>query len=427
MNSSNPWSVIGRRLTDKTALVELMDDIGSALKANPNMLMLGGGSPARIPVAEALYTQTLQLLLAEEKTAHQLYGRYQGPLGDLSTRQAMANFLHEQYGWAVNAENVAITNGGQSAFGILTNLLAGQNSAGQERRLHFPVLPEYLGYKDVSFRPDAFSGTLPNLELIGSQHFKYRLQLDALPQDESIAAFVVSRPTNPTGNVLTIEELADLDQRAGILQIPLILDAAYGMPLPGLQYQDTSVYFSKNTLLMLSCSKLGLPGLRSGFLIGQPELIEAFSRANTNLNLAPTNVGPMLLEALLRQGKLQQLANDVLRPWYLEHRNFAEELLLRELEGLPIRLHLAEGSFFLWLWAEGLPISTSELYHQLREAGVIVIPGDAAFLDLAPHWQHSRECVRISYAIPQNQMKEAVKIIAKTLRRLASSSHWSLR
>ena len=42
----------------------------------------------------------------------------------------------------------------------------------------------------------------------------------------------VSRPTNPTGNVITDEELMKLDLLAQQRDIPLVIDNAYGVPFP---------------------------------------------------------------------------------------------------------------------------------------------------------------------------------------------------
>ncbi|MEA7931692.1 aminotransferase class I/II-fold pyridoxal phosphate-dependent enzyme, partial [Salmonella enterica subsp. enterica serovar Montevideo] len=41
-------------------------------------------------------------------------------------------------------------------------------------------------------------------------------------------------PTNPTGNVITDEELMKLDRLANQHNIPLVIDNAYGVPFPGI-------------------------------------------------------------------------------------------------------------------------------------------------------------------------------------------------
>jgi valine--pyruvate aminotransferase len=419
-------SRFGEKFTAASGIVNLMDDLGSALRENPGMLMLGGGTPARIDAVEQVYRQQLQRLLQNADSAYAMLGRYQGPLGDEAVRELLAETLANEYGWAVTREHIAVTNGGQSAFGILANLLAGEMADGSVQRVHFPLLPEYLGYADAGFTEGFFSGTRPALELLPQRRFKYRVDFGRLQLDDGVGALCASRPTNPSGNVLTTQELDELDRRARARGIPLIVDAAYGLPFPGLHFADihsgpSDAWWSDNSVLMLSLSKLGLPGLRSGFLVGPPDLMQAFSRANTILNLASGNVGPLLAAELLKSGELLQLSREVLQPWYRHKAMLAEAALLEALQDVPCHLHVAEGAFFLWLWFPGLPVSTAELYRQLKQAGVLVIPGDSAFPGLQEDWPHSRECIRLSFAVPEHTLQQAATIIGAVLKRIYQS------
>jgi len=100
-------------------------------------------------------------------------------------------------------------------------------------------------------------------------------------------------------------------------------------------------------ILLLSLSKVGLPSIRSGFLVAAPDVIEAFSRANTVLNLASGNLGPALALPLLESGRLFGLAREVLQPWYRARRDHAVAALQAALGDLPWLLHRPEGAFFL--------------------------------------------------------------------------------
>ena len=62
--------------------------------------------------------------------------------------------------------------------------------------------------------------------------FKYHVDFSKLQVTEKTAAMCVSRPTNPTGNVLTDDEVEHLDEIAQAADIPLIIDGAYGLPFP---------------------------------------------------------------------------------------------------------------------------------------------------------------------------------------------------
>lgn len=404
----------GQHYSGQSGIIDLMDDLGSALRDNPQMLMMAGGNPARIPAAEQLFQRTLQQLLQDDDDTFQLLGRYQGPKGDLAVRELLATQLREDHGWPLTADHIALTNGGQSAFGILANLLAGDSSEGK-RRIHFPLVPEYLGYADVGLTADFFSGAKPLIQLLPGGLFKYGLDCSA-PIPADAAALCVSRPTNPSGNVLTDDEVAFLDQAARARGIPLILDAAYGLPFPGLQYDNCKPYWSDNTILLLSLSKVGLPGTRSGFVIARPELIEAFSRANTILNLAVGNLGPALALRLLQGRQLQQLSHDVLRPWYHARATTAVTVMQHALEQVPCHIHRPEGAFFLWLWFPGLTGSSEELYRKLRQAGLLVIPGEASFIGLAEPWPHSRQCLRLSYAVADSTLEQGAAILGKVLQ-----------
>ena len=63
--------------------------------------------------------------------------------------------------------------------------------------------------------------------------FKYHIDFNELTVDDSIGAICASRPTNPTGNVLTDQEIRHLDELARHHGIPLIIDNAYGNAVPG--------------------------------------------------------------------------------------------------------------------------------------------------------------------------------------------------
>lgn len=417
MKTTIKFSRYGNHYSGDSGIVELMDDLGSALRDNPQMLMMAGGTPARIPAAEQLFQTTLQQLAADAASTQSLLGRYQGPKGDLAVRELLAMQLREDYGWDLSADNIALTNGGQSAFSILANMLAGECEAGT-KRIHFPLVPEYLGYADVGISDNFFSGARPHIQLLDDGLFKYTLDRSAgIPPDA--AALCISRPTNPSGNVLTDAEVCSLDEAARARGIPLIIDAAYGVPFPALQYGDDShAYWSDNVILLLSLSKVGMPGTRSGFLIASTDVIEAFSRANTILNLASGNLGPALAARLLLGRQLQQLASAVLRPWYHAKAMQAVELLREAVHDIPCHMHKPEGAFFLWLWFPSLPVSSQQLYRQLKHHGLLVIPGENSFIGLAEPWEHSRQCIRLSYAVDATTLTQGAAILGSTLKKL---------
>ncbi|MDT8319767.1 MAG: valine--pyruvate transaminase [Xanthomonadales bacterium] len=409
-------SAFGEKLAGESGIVGLMDDIGHAVVENPDMIMMGGGNPGRLPGMEAVFRQRLEMLLQDPAQRQRLFGLYQSPAGDLAFRDALAAFLRRQYGWALSRDNIAVSNGSQSAFFLLFNMLAGRMSDGSRRTIHLPLIPEYLGYADAGLDAGLFSATRPDIELLDGHQFKYRVDFDRLDleldRDRRAAALCVSRPTNPTGNVLTDREVTRLDEIARGRGIPLIIDGAYGQPFPDILFTPAQPHWNDNTILLLSLSKLGLPGVRTGIVVAREELIHAFANANGIVNLACGNLGPAIAAEWFRSGEILELVRRQVRPFYRERAGQTLRWFEQCLGGLPFRIHKPEGAFFLWLWFEGLPIGSQRLYERLKKRGVLIVPGQHCFFGLEDDWPHRHECIRVSYAQDQGKVRRGVEIIA---------------
>lgn len=415
---SFPLSPFGERLSAPAGIVSLMDDLGEALNVNPDILFLGGGNPARIPEVEQAFAQALQGISANPEQLHKMLGVYQSPRGHEGFIERLVPFLNERCGWSITSKNIALANGSQSAFFILLNMLAVPATANTPaQKIHLPMAPEYLGYSGQTVAPDMFCAHKPLIELVEGNQFRYRVDLATLANTQNVAAYCVSMPTNPTGNVLARSEVEALQALAAKQQVPLILDCAYGAPLPGIVYQEVALPWSDNSVYMFSLSKLGLPGARTGIIVGPEELVEQFVNANTVASLANGNTGPALAEALMAQGQLETLIQHTVTPFYLAKRNHMLGALEQALAGLPCRVHCADGAFFVWLWLQDLPISAHALYLQMKAEGVLIMPGEPFFFGLDAPWDHAEQCIRLSYCQSDEVIVKAVTILGRVLRK----------
>jgi len=366
---------------------------------------------------EAVFQERLAAVMQEPEQRHRLFGLYQSPQGDLDFRQSVADLLSGQFGWPISAANIAISNGSQPAFFTLFNLFAGDMPDGSRRTIHLPLTPEYLGYADCGLSELFFTATRPGIELLDDQLFKYHVDFSRLELDERAGALCVSRPTNPTGNVLTDEEIAQLDRMARERDIPLIIDGAYGLPFPNILFTEARPHWNENTIVVLSLSKLGLPGVRTGIVVAREEIIRAFANANGILNLACGNIGPAIVAGLFRNGEILSLAREQVRPFYQARADAAVREFRERLAGLPFRIHKPEGAFFLWLWFEGLPIGCQVLYERLKKRGVLVVPGHHCFFGLEEDWPHRHECLRVSYVQDEAAVRHGIGLIAEEVGR----------
>ncbi len=414
-------SEFGKKIAEASGISRLMDDLGHALSSGRNMLMLGGGNPAHIPRVQERFRESMQKLLESGGEFELVIGNYDPPQGNKEFIEAVARLLANEFGWDVKEKNIALTNGSQSAFFILFNMFAGTFDGGAKKKILFPLAPEYIGYCDVGL-DDGFVASKPEIEHISEHIFKYHVDFDRIKITDEIGAICVSRPTNPTGNVLTDSEIEKLSELSLVNNIPLIIDNAYGTPFPNIIFTVAKPVWNEHTIVCMSLSKLGLPAARTGIVIANEEIIAMVSRVNANMNLAPGSMGAAIATDLMRSGEIIRLSREVIRPFYENKAGEAVQQLCEGLEGIDFHIHKSEGAFFLWLWLRGLPITDHEIYERLKKRGVLIVPGHYFFPGLKVDWKHKNECIRINYAQDQEIVSPGLKIITDEVKHAYDSA-----
>lgn len=411
------WSEFGERFTRPTGARQLMDDLGDALSGDRPMCMLGGGNPAHIPELEELFSNELRRVLNSETEYRRMLANYPSPAGEERFRSSLANLFNREYGWNVSAKNIALTSGSQAGFFLLFNLLAGPQPDGSFKKILLPVTPEYIGYQDVGVKPGMLTALKPTIEEFDDNTFKYRLDVENLVVGNDIGALCVSRPTNPTGNVLSDAEIEQLIAAAAEQGVPLIIDNAYGLPFPNIVFIDVQPVWNDNIIMCMSMSKLGLPGLRTGVVVASEEIIDALASMNSVLSLAVPSVGAVLLHELVESGRILEISRDTIQPYYKAKVDAALEWVHESFADTNYRVHRPEGALFLWLWFPGLPISSDELYQRLKARDVLVLSGHHFFPGLKEKWQHRDECIRLTYSQDPESVRKGIAIVAEEVKR----------
>jgi valine--pyruvate aminotransferase len=412
-------SLFGERLASGSGIEELMEDLGRAMAgAHGPVRMLGGGNPAHIPEVAAEWRARMAELLAQPSAFDRMVSHYDPPVGNGAFRDALAGFLRREFGWDVGPENIAITAGGQTAFFLLFNLLAGEFSDGSRRSVLFPLVPEYIGYANQGLSPGMFRAVPPKIERRPGHRFKYHVDFDRLAVAPDVAALCVSRPTNPSGNLLTNEEIHRLDHLARNAGIPLLIDSAYGAPFPGIIFRDCDPIWNEHIILTLSLSKLGLPNTRTGIVVARPEIVRALASMTAIVGLANCPIGQTMVRPLLESGEMLRLSREVIRPFYEKKSRQAQEWIAEVFpDSLEYFVHESEGALFLWLWFPGLKIPAATLYQRLKDRGVLIIPGHYFGVGAPDDWSHGHECIRLSFAMEEHAVREGISILAEEVVR----------
>ena len=408
------FSDFGKHFHGYSGITHLMDDLAEGL-ARPDTVMLGGGNPASIPEVTAVFESVIEKLQQSGELIKVL-ANYDGPQGNTVFIENLAEFFRQQYGWPISARNIALTHGSQSSFFTLFNSFAGKVGS-KRKRVLIPLVPEYIGYCDVGIEPDLIQSQEARIQRLDNGFFKYQVDFEQLQADDSIGLICVSRPTNPSGNVLTDVEVQQLDAIARKNDIPLLIDNAYGTPFPHIIFNEVNPFWNENCIVCMSLSKLGLPGVRTGIVIANEELIRYFSNLTAITSLAPAGIGAALVNRLIVDEQLLPLCHDVIMPFYRDRSLLAVNLLREAIDDPRLNIHKPEGSIFLWLWFEELGITTSELYQRLKQKGLLVIPGKYFFPGQREISGHGESCIRMNFVQSESDLKRGVEILADELRR----------
>ena len=409
-------SRFGKHFTRPTGASELMDDLGLAIGSKHPSLLLGGGNPGKIPEIQEYFRQRFHDVATSDEGFERMVANYAHPKGEPVFCETLANLLVREYGWPITADNILLTAGSQAGFFMLFNLLAGEYPDGSRKKILLPMMPEYIGYMDVGLNETFFVSQIPGIEELNDVFFKYRVDFSTLKIGDDVAAICVSRPTNPTGNVITDQELIKLDEMACEADVPLIIDSAYGFPFPGIVFTEAKQIWNENVVICMSLSKLGLPGVRTGIIIAREEIVEALTRMTAVLSLSVGSVGPVLVQPLVKTGEIIKMSRDHIMPFYQKKALIACAHLKRELDGIPFKIHLPEGAFFLWLWIPGLPVTSAELYEKLKAEGVFVISGHHFFPGMDEDWRHRNECLRLSYSQDDDVVANGIRVLGRVVK-----------
>jgi valine--pyruvate aminotransferase len=408
-------SRIAKKLTQENGILSLMSDLSDALgKREGKSSFLGGGNPARIEAVEKIFESSIKNLTENSNPLASLLGDYSGPIGNKDVRELTAEYLGPKFNAKLSYENIGFFNGSQNAFSFLLNAFSGTMQDGGFKQICLPIVPEYIGYADQTWEDGVFQANLPIVENLSENRFRYRINEKEI-DFKNVGCITLSRPTNPTGNVISKEELDFLYSNARKYQIPLLIDLAYGNPFPNLIGNAEPVTFEEGKILSLSFSKIGLPGIRFGIIIAEPSVIDTLSSFSAVGNLSTGNFGSELARLFWKNDTLIPLSNNILRPYYESKRNEALEIIesIFQKYRITYSLHAPDGGFFLWIFFPNLLISNRELYKLCKAENVFIVSGHYFFPGLTQDFSHTEKCIRLTYCRSAEEIALGAEILSK--------------
>ena len=327
------------------------------------------------------------VIAAAKETLDQDRLGYTQALGIPPLRNAIAGHYQDTYGLSVNPEHVVVTTG--SSCGFLLAFLSAFD-AGDRVALASPGYPAYrnilravnIEVVELPVGPETnFQPTPEILKELGAD-------LDGL---------IIASPSNPTGTMMSADQLRALVDYCKVQDIRLISDEIYH----GITYVDdaTSVLsFTDDAIIINSFSKyFSMTGWRLGWIIAPDDLLRSMECLAQNMFISPPTLSQCAAVAAF--DCREELDLNIER--YAANR----ELLLRELPKAGFdKLASADGAFYIYADVSAFTDDSSAYCRRmLLETGVAATPG----IDFDPIWGNA--FVRFSFARSTEDMAEAAR------------------
>jgi valine--pyruvate aminotransferase len=416
---------IGNEMTRLTGVRAIMKDIKETLRAGAGQefINLSAGNPLILPEVEQLWRECAADLLSSHEYG-EVVCRYGDSQGYQPLIEAVVNDFNRRYGLNLSDRNILITPGSQSLYFYAANAFGGYTASDKLRKIVLPLSPDYTGYGGVTLVSEALISYKPALDIDSKTHrFKYRPDFSQLEIDEETGCVLFSRPCNPTGNVLSDDEVKKISDLAVPYNIPILIDSAYGPPFPALNFTEMTPLFGSNIVHCMSLSKAGLPGERIGIAIGDEQVIQVLECFQTNMCIHSPRYGQAIAARAINSGALAEIATNTIRPFYQNKIKIVETTLDQAMPAeVPWFLHRGEGAIFAWLWLKDLPITDWELYQKLKQVGVIVVPGSPFFPGLREPWEHTHQCIRMSLTASDQDIEIGMKRLSEVVKQVYGQS-----
>ncbi len=299
---------------------------------------------------------------------HDGYTHYTPASGIWEAREAVAGFVTRMLKTEVDPSEVVLVPGSKNV--LLFTLLA-CIEPGDEVILPDPGYPAY--HSQVSF-----IGAVPKLVTLREDK-DFRIDLDEL---ESLVSpktrmLIINTPQNPTGGVLTADDVDFVCELARKHDLLVVSDEIYSQLVYGFHHVSpmSRPGMRERTVLMDGLSKsYAMTGWRLGYAVAPRELAARLDTLMINSSSCAAAFTQIAAIEALASPESEHAVERMVKVF--EHRR---NLVVKALNEIPgVRCTLPQGAFYAFPNIEGTGLGERELAERLlTEAGVAVLPGTA--------------------------------------------------
>jgi aminotransferase len=325
---------------------------------------------------------------------------YSSNAGFIELRVEIAKYLHRRFNLNYNPEDqILVTVGGSEGIDIALRALVGP---GDE-----VIVPEpsFVAYKGCT----AFTGaTAKVLNLRAEDEFKLTPEALEAAITPKTKVVIIPFPNNPTGAIMTRDELAGIVEVLKDKNIIAISDEIYSELCYGDKHVSIASFpeMKEKTLVINGFSKsYAMTGWRLGYICGHPVLIEALKKIHQYAIMSsPTTAQYAAIEALKSgDSSVEEMCREY---------NRRRRVLLTGFKKMGLECFEPLGAFYIFPSIKSTGITSDEFCEQLLlSEKVLVVPGNA-------FGECGESFIRVCYASSMEDIVEALKRMEKFVNKL---------
>ncbi len=334
--------------------------------------------------------------------------RYPPNNGILELRTAAAaNLSRLSGGRAINPDNMLVSNGAkQSVFNACFALF------GPRDKVLLPA-PAWVSYPQMIRLSRAEPVLVP-----GDPEWGLKVSVADLERrvDKLTKGIILNSPCNPTGSVYTSSELKGILEWAHRHGIWVISDEIYRLISfgtgPAASVLDFEDELLERTIVIYGASKAyAMTGWRIGLAYGPREVIAAMAAVQSHMTHGANHPAQWAATEAFGNEATSEVVGKMVES-FRQRRDYIVNRFRTEVPGIEfVEPH---GAFYFFFRVDGLGAESSTDFctRLMEETGVALVPGDAFGDD---RW------ARLSYAVSNEELAEALNRVIPYLHRLESS------
>ena len=329
------------------------------------------------------------------------FTHYVSSFGLTEFREKICNATEKSRGFKPELNQVLITPGANIAIFYAVSCIT---NPGEEIILPDPGFPTY--YSTIKMC-DVTPVRIPLLE---SNQFRMNPRDIEKSITEKTKMIIINSPQNPTGSVLTEEEIKMIYDIAKKHDLFLYSDEIYArMIYKDSVFNSPSVFdkCKENTIISNGFSKaFAMTGWRLGAVIGPSHIIE---KMRLLLETTSSCVPPFIQKAGIEAIEGDQLLQKQMYKEYEARR----DLIVNSINSIPgLSCVTPGGAFYVFMNIKETGMTSSEFCnYMLEDAGVAMLPGN-------DFGEFGEGFVRICYAVGQNEINDAMQRIKISINKL---------